>query len=364
MWLGGGAGCPAGTRNATLRCESLAAEAPEDEAEKDGAEEEPPQEDAPLEEVMDEPDEAPGLSQIHCEVEEDHVDSTLQLMLDLSEDQEPGGPCRGAKGHVFEPDPSIEVDAVESPQDPAKPAEPTEPELPKPDAIEVFENPPESPADGLSGPGAFVPDSLLDEVEFVGVCEAAPLAPSAPPAAVVAEAVGCAWIILDGPDRRQKRRNRLQQTPPERRRWRPPQVGAIGVSGPGTIHPWTMDFIDRQEIYPFDPPKADEFRPWNSTPHCACGTAAPRSHGHSAERHIVRRIVRRIVRFTVVVAVERDSSMAPRKVDYAVLASSVRALIYKDASGLAELARQRGLEEKDLDRLRICSDALRHEADH
>lgn len=47
----------------------------------------------------------------------------------------------------------------------------------------------------------------------------------------------------------------------------------------------------------------------------------------------------------VVVAVERDSSMAPRKVDYAVLASS-------DASGLAELARQRGLEEKDLDRLR------------
>lgn len=33
-----------------------------------------------------------------------------------------------------------------------------------------------------------MPDSLLDEVEFVGVCEAAPLAPSAPPAAVVAEA--------------------------------------------------------------------------------------------------------------------------------------------------------------------------------
>eukprot|EP00913_Durusdinium_trenchii_P032692 g30601.t1 len=178
-----------------------ASEAPEDEAEKDGAEEEPPQEDAPLEEVMDEPDEAPGLSQIHCEVEEDHVepwldrgrhvqtargfggsrpksflrhaeDSTLQLMLDLSEDQEPGGPCRGAKGHVFEPDPSIEA----------------YPELPKPDAIEVFENPPESPAKCQSAPGAFVPDSLLDEVEFVGVCEAAPLAPSAPPAAVVAEA--------------------------------------------------------------------------------------------------------------------------------------------------------------------------------
>jgi len=46
----------------------------------------------------------------------------------------------------------------------------------------------------------------------------------------------------------------------------------------------------------------------------------------------------------VVVAVEKDSAMAPKKVDYAVLHST-------DAGQLAELARQRGLSEKDLKRL-------------
>lgn len=46
----------------------------------------------------------------------------------------------------------------------------------------------------------------------------------------------------------------------------------------------------------------------------------------------------------VVVAVEKDSAMAPKKVDYAVLPSS-------DASSLAELARQRGLTEKEMKRL-------------
>eukprot|EP00435_Cladocopium_sp_Y103_P054112 s157_g17.t1 len=46
----------------------------------------------------------------------------------------------------------------------------------------------------------------------------------------------------------------------------------------------------------------------------------------------------------VVVAVEKDSAMAPKKVDYAVLPSS-------DASSLTELARQRGLTEKEMKRL-------------
>ncbi|CAK9079811.1 unnamed protein product [Durusdinium trenchii] len=375
---------------------ALAAEAPEDEAEKDGAEEaiapltwdlgksmlagqwanarlysmlnkhgsarcaatEPPQEDAPLEEVMDEPDEAPGLSQIHCEVEEDHVEPWLDrgrtahcnLCWIYPKIKSQAARVVGQKAMS-----SSRTQASRSTRwkahkiQPSRPSPPSQncPSLTPSRSLRIHRShlPMASVGRGLSCPTLC--STRWSSLECARLLH---------------------WLHRPLPrplwPRRQKRRNRLQQTPPERRRWRPPQVGAIGVSGPGTIHPWTMDFIDRQEIYPFDPPKADEFRPWNSTPHCACGTAAPRSHGHSAERHIVRRIVRRIVRFTVVVAVERDSSMAPRKVDYAVLASSVRALIYKDASGLAELARQRGLEEKDLDRLRICSDALRHEADH